>query len=598
MRFMRLLRRKTTPSDTSGGPVRRIFDLTWSIPQEYGGLTKVMLRRSRNFVRLSGLDVDILTLDYKLDVAEARARLEAAGEMVDGMHLRNAWDEVSAFDRKELRSLGGLRGVGGVPKAAANWDSTVEKRYIEYTDAHGEIMRVDHLRGDGSVYLADDRSGPVRRLILVDEKGHYVAEFNRARDFYFAWLDKAIGDGTAVLINESKYIATFLHRYHRENVRLGQVLHNTHIEPRATNSHGPFTKSRLEILKNWHKFDFLIFLTEKQKQDFVESFGDSPNLYVIPNSTSVDGTESFGSDQRPANQGVVVARLTGQKRVDHAISAVGRVDSAVQLDIVGDGDRRDELEKVVAADPVLADRVSFKGYVDNAAEELKHYSFILLTSSFEGMGVVLIEAMAQGCIPIAYDVRYGPSDIVDDGVNGYLASNVDGIAGAITKLIGLSPSEITAMRTEAAVKARTFSDESVTARWMDLLGDVTKSRRRPTTAVRSTVIASEVSVAGEHLRLRLKPVGELTNAHDARIVLSARDSLYSFSSPIEDQCSFPLADIAKLPKDAILDAWLQHWDGSGIARHRVACSSMAVDGAHGRIRPYRTVKGNLSIKIV
>ncbi len=73
MIFNRLLRRIRGSATPAHDGIDRVFDLTWSIPQEYGGLTKVMLRRSRTFVTQLGRSVDVLTLDYRLDVDEARA---------------------------------------------------------------------------------------------------------------------------------------------------------------------------------------------------------------------------------------------------------------------------------------------------------------------------------------------------------------------------------------------------------------------------------------------------------------------------------------------------------------------------------------------
>ena len=53
---------------------------------------------------------------------------------------------------------------------------------------------------------------------------------------------------------------------------------------------------------------------------------------------------------------------------------------------------------------------------------------MLLTSRMEGLPLVLLEAMSVGCIPIAYDMPYGPADIIVDGVNGYLveAGDIEG----------------------------------------------------------------------------------------------------------------------------------------------------------------------------
>ena len=49
--------------------------------------------------------------------------------------------------------------------------------------------------------------------------------------------------------------------------------------------------------------------------------------------------------------------------------------------------------------------------------------YLIMTSKFEGFGMVLVEAMSRGVPCIAYDCPNGPSDIIHDGVNGYLIPN-------------------------------------------------------------------------------------------------------------------------------------------------------------------------------
>ena len=598
MIFNRLLRRIRPSATPDRANADRVFDLTWSIPEDFGGLTKVMLRRSRNFVTRLGLGVDVLTLDYRLDVNEARARLRASGELIDGMELRNAWAEVAAFDRRQLRTFGGTATGAGIPAAPDSLETRSCPQYVEYLDMDGQVVRVDHLRADGSVCVVDDRTGEKRRLVLVDPAGRYVSEFTRARDFYFAWLDAAIGSDDAVLINESKYIATFLYHYRRDHIRIGQVLHNSHLNPRSSSPNGPFTKSRLGILNHWFDYDFIIFLTEKQKADFVRAFGDSPTLVVIPNSTAVGTASLSAHDDRTQTRGAVVARLTGQKRVDHALSAVSAVGPEITLDIFGDGDKRTELERLVEEDETLERRAVFRGHVDGAADQLDDFSFILLTSSFEGMGVVLIEAMARGCVPIAYDIRYGPSDIIDSGENGFLVRDREQMTTAITDLIDRDTEAMKQLRGAAVEKARTFSDESVTERWSQLFSWLAANKKvrpqRKANPERGT--AHPLPDGGVAVTVSARTGG--SNSDDV-IAMRTRDGYYAFASAIDEAGTgtFTGDELAVLPSDAILDVWLQTAGRHGIERHRIAWAGDDDEVAIGRLTAYRTVKDNLSLKV-
>jgi poly(glycerol-phosphate) alpha-glucosyltransferase len=80
---------------------------------------------------------------------------------------------------------------------------------------------------------------------------------------------------------------------------------------------------------------------------------------------------------------------------------------------------------------------------------------------------VLIEAMAVGCIPIAYDVPYGPADIISHGRNGFLVppGNVDALTDAILELQAMPPRRIARLRRNARRAASAFSDVTVTRTW-------------------------------------------------------------------------------------------------------------------------------------
>ena len=106
-----------------------------------------------------------------------------------------------------------------------------------------------------------------------------------------------------------------------------------------------------------------------------------------------------------------------------------------------------------------------------AREELAAASFVLLTGSSEGSPLVLVEAMAAGCIPIAIDVPYGPADLIRDRVNGFLIPSAD----AITELRSLTPSRRAAMRRAAQRTARQYSDIAAVRRWSRALRGASKA---------------------------------------------------------------------------------------------------------------------------
>ena len=66
--------------------------------------------------------------------------------------------------------------------------------------------------------------------------------------------------------------------------------------------------------------------------------------------------------------------------------------------------------------------------------------YILLTSLYEGFALVIQESIANGTPVISYDIKYGPRDMIQDGVNGYLVEdgNIDQLAECIHKYLSKS----------------------------------------------------------------------------------------------------------------------------------------------------------------
>jgi glycosyltransferase involved in cell wall biosynthesis len=119
-----------------------------------------------------------------------------------------------------------------------------------------------------------------------------------------------------------------------------------------------------------------------------------------------------------------IGRLKHYKRIDHLIKAVselrGRVRS-VHLDIVGEGDARPEIERMIKREG-LTDVVSLHGKVSEEEKNdiLDAATVFAQPSAHEGWGLSVIEANARGVPAVAYDVP-GLSDAIRNGETGLLA---------------------------------------------------------------------------------------------------------------------------------------------------------------------------------
>lgn len=116
----------------------------------------------------------------------------------------------------------------------------------------------------------------------------------------------------------------------------------------------------------------------------------------------------------------------GVFRLPAIMAACRRQQLPVQLTVIGDGADREPLAQLFQA-AAVADCVDMHGAQPNAAvlAHMRTHHLLLLPSNFEGLGLVLLEAQANGCVPIASKLSGVTDTIITDGVNGKLVEPAD-----------------------------------------------------------------------------------------------------------------------------------------------------------------------------
>jgi glycosyltransferase involved in cell wall biosynthesis len=132
---------------------------------------------------------------------------------------------------------------------------------------------------------------------------------------------------------------------------------------------------------------------------------------------------------------VAVGRLVPQKNHALAVRSIASVPGA-GLVVVGDGPLRPELTALVDSLGV-ADRVRFTGARGDARSLIGAADITLLTSVWEGLPLVVLEALAAGTPVVATDVR-GVRELVSDGETALLApaEDADALAAATRRVLG------------------------------------------------------------------------------------------------------------------------------------------------------------------
>jgi glycosyltransferase involved in cell wall biosynthesis len=96
----------------------------------------------------------------------------------------------------------------------------------------------------------------------------------------------------------------------------------------------------------------------------------------------------------------------------------------LRLKILGDGSLKEQLWQQ-AERLGIGKRVDFEGYQKDVIPYFIHANATLLTSLYEGFPNVLVESIALGSPVVAFDCQSGPSEIIKDGINGYLVRYQD-----------------------------------------------------------------------------------------------------------------------------------------------------------------------------
>jgi glycosyltransferase involved in cell wall biosynthesis len=144
----------------------------------------------------------------------------------------------------------------------------------------------------------------------------------------------------------------------------------------------------------------------------------------------------FDAGQPPVILGV--GRLTRQKDFPTLIRAFGelRRHRPARLIILGEGEDRPALEALIG-ELRLADDVALPGFRDNAMAYMARSALFVLSSAWEGLPTVLIEALAAGTRVVSTDCPSGPREILQEGRLGTLVPVGDALALAAAMIDAL-----------------------------------------------------------------------------------------------------------------------------------------------------------------
>lgn len=316
---------------------------------------------------------------------------------------------------------------------AEMWDWRGFKSSVKYYDADRKVIRDEYLDVDGNVVIEASYGGEgtsqadMTFIKLVNYKGqdYFFGNIDELYTFFLNELDKSETPGQNTFIADRplttykpvmninsrsrKYIfMPMIQTDQKYSLALGQL---NDIYTYA------FDKNNIEKLSG------IIVATKEQQEDVTEhikkKIGADIPVLALPAAT-VDGVQQPTTDKQ--NQIIFVGRLGNDKGIIRMIETFKEIhnhESDMKFLVYGYGPAEKDA-KQKAKDLGIDDVVEFKGYQIDLADAYSASKLFITPTPVDIEPLALTEAASYGLPLVAFNIAYGPSEIIRDGWNGLL----------------------------------------------------------------------------------------------------------------------------------------------------------------------------------
>ncbi|MHA1380987.1 MAG: glycosyltransferase [Candidatus Helarchaeota archaeon] len=216
------------------------------------------------------------------------------------------------------------------------------------------------------------------------------------------------------------------------------------------------SRARLGFVKKWllhftyREADKIICVSKNLGKSIIDDFNflSTRKVFIVYNPIDLKNVKKLSLekvnhpfiDRRKKGYYLIISvgRLSFEKRLDILLKAFAKVRkrAKVLLLILGDGDQFQKL-KLLTNQLGLDDTVDFLGYISNPYAWISKSDLFVMTSQWEGFGMVIVEAMACGVPIISTNCPFGPNEIITNSVDGLLvpSGNIEIISKSILMLI-------------------------------------------------------------------------------------------------------------------------------------------------------------------
>ena len=322
---------------------------------------------------------------------------------------------------------------------------------------------VPNLAGGGAervmVNLANGLAarGHRTRLLLLEKTGSYVGDINHSVSVtslnaptvrggvpnLARYLRAERPDILVSALDHANVGALLARRLARVTTRVVPTVHITHSRHARLQRSMHGAALRLAIRCTYRRADAIVAVSRGAAEDMVQSSGVPSTLVrtiynpVITPRLLCSARQSVDHpwfDQGEVPVVLAMGRLTAQKDFPTLLRAMARVRTRMPLRLLllGEGEERERLQQLVRQLGLIGE-VSLPGFVSNPFALLAHASLFVLSSAWEALPTVLIEALALGVPVVSTNCPSGPTEILQGGRYGRLVpvGDVESMADAI-----------------------------------------------------------------------------------------------------------------------------------------------------------------------
>lgn len=331
-----------------------------------------------------------------------------------------------------------------------------------------------------------NKKNTLQYIQLNNQSGQLKKKFNNEKEFYAYWYKEILNFKKIdmIIIDRVEEFYNAIHNAKQEvnsEVKLVPFVHSSHTGGDVFLSE-PTKFYALPLNEMW-KQDALIVPTVQQRSDIMERYGDC-RIFSIPHSHNITPKRRIELQTNANIQArkkfkiAHVARYSGEKRHELAIQMfkiVKKEISEVELNLYGFGGEEKKITEEIKKNE-LEGSVNLKGHVSDVNKVFFESDLSIMTSRVEGFCMAIQESLANGCPVVSFDIKYGPSDLIKNGENGFLIDDGDIVKMANKVLSILRSPKLRAEMSDRAIElSELLSDKRVANHWQSLITDVIKN---------------------------------------------------------------------------------------------------------------------------